>query len=73
VHVSLCEISKFGERDRPGRRVARLAPRFLADGLRTIFLRIGALGQAAVKKNAGQDVFGGTPNTAGETPALPKN
>jgi hypothetical protein len=61
----------LGERDRLGRRVARLAPRFLADCLPAIFLQIGGLGGAAIKKQ-GRDVFGGTPNTAGETPALPR-
>jgi hypothetical protein len=39
-------IVMLGERDRPGRRVVRLAPRFLADGLRAIFLRIGGLARA---------------------------
>jgi hypothetical protein len=44
--------ANFWERDRPGRRGARLATR-------------------PRKKEIAGDVFGGTPNTAGETPALP--
>ena len=54
-----------------GRNGVRLAPCFLADCLSRIFSRSAAWGMASFKVEAGRDVFGGTPNTACETPALP--
>ena len=59
-----------GERDRPGRRVVRLAPRFLPIGPH--WLSFWSRSERAFQKCGGKDVFGETPNTAVETTALPR-
>ncbi len=57
----------IGERDRPGRRAVRLAPPFPSylhnDKRSTHVSFVSPVG----------DVFGGTPNTACETHALPES
>jgi hypothetical protein len=53
--ADLTWISCNGERDRPGRGVGRLSPHS----------PVSTIGRPS------KDVFGGTPNTARETPALP--
>jgi hypothetical protein len=55
----------WGERDRLGRRATRLETHFAlcCVNARNLMLKVGG----RLCKN----VFGGTPNTAGETPALP--
>jgi hypothetical protein len=62
---------RLGERDRHGRGGVRLAPRFVGDHIKANFGGWVAGYAWEFDKGEDGDVFGGTPITAGGTPALP--